>query len=344
MRLKPGTIYFVRETDRDTGRYSDLVKIGLVESPRTARERLSEHQTGNPRKLDLDNQSVDTEAVGYVEAQLHKAFASKRVLGEWFRFQNESEIAEAVAKARELAAIAASRTPVFAKAEELSGFYSEGDLIPSTPEGLRALKDFAEHSKALSEYQALANQIKSVLEATLAEKGAEALEGIYKVIPKYYDPKFSATKFKAAFKNTHADLIAKCTVKIPRFSATFEWLLEGIEVELSDYVQANIARLAKEIDAAIGKDDFFALNDLLLQIKEEIAPLEWEIAYLEAEVKHTCGTAPGIEGVCTWVREIRETNKFIPAILADLDPEMYAKGIDQRKPSETRIFLGYKSK
>lgn len=344
MRLKPGTIYFVRETDRDTGKYSDLVKIGLVESPRTARQRLSEHQTGNPRKLDLDNQSVDTEAVGYVEAQLHKAFASKRVLGEWFRFQSEVEIAEAVAKARELAAVAASRTPVFAKAEELSGFYSEGDLIPSSPETLKALADYAGNQGALSEYQALANRIKSVLEATLAEQGAEALEGIYKVIPKFFEPKFSATKFKKDFKKTHADLIAKCTVKIPRFAATFEWLLDGIEAELADNVKSNIARLVKEIDTAIAKDDFFALNDLLLQVNEEIAPLEWEIAYLEAEVKQACGTAPGIEGVCTWVRGIKETNKFIPAILADLDPEMYGKGIHTPKPSETRIFLGYKSK
>lgn len=344
MRLKSGTIYFVRETDRDTGKYSDLVKIGLVEAPRTARQRLSEHQTGNPRKLDLDNQSVDTEAVGYVEAQLHKAFASKRVLGEWFRFQSEAAIAEAVAKARELATIAASRTPVFAKAEELAGFYSEGDLIPSSPETLKALADYAVNAQALSEYQALANQIKTVLEATLAEQGAEALEGIYKVIPKYYEPSFSVTQFRKDYGKTHADLIARCEVKIPKLSASFEWLLEGIETELAEDVKTNIARLAEEIETAIAQDDFFALNDLLLQINEEIAPLEWEIAYLEAEVKQACGTAPGIEGVCSWVRVVKETKKFEPAILADLDPEMYRNGFVTKEPSETRIFLGYKSK
>ena len=344
MRLKPGTIYFVRETDRDTGKYSDLVKIGLVESPRTARQRLSEHQTGNPRKLDLDNQSVDTDAVGYVEAQLHKAFASKRVLGEWFHFQNESEIAEAVAKARELAVVAASRTPVFAKAEELAGFYSEGNSIPSTTQTLKALADYSMNARALAEYQTLANQIKSVLETTLAEQGAEALEGIYKVIPKFYEPSFSVTKFRKDYGKSHADLIAKCEVKIPKFVESFEWLLEDMEPDLADNVKTNIARLAKEIDAAIVKDDFFALNDLLLQINEEIAPLEWEIAYLEAEVKQACGTAPGIDGVCSWVREIKETKKFEPAILADLDPEMYRSGFVTKEPSEIKIFLGYKSK
>ena len=344
MRLKPGTIYFVRETDRDTGKYSDLVKIGLVEAPRTARQRLSEHQTGNPRKLDLDNQSVETEAVGYVEAQLHKAFASKRVLGEWFRFQNEAEIAEAVSKARDLAAIAASRTPVFARAEELSGFVSDGDEIPSSPATLKALTDYASSAAALYEYTALAQQVKTVLEATLAEQGPEALEGIYKVIPKYYEPSFSVTQFRKDFGKTHAELIAKCEVKIPKFAGSFEWLLDGVDVALPDEVKANLNRLSTEIDSAIANDDFFALNDLLLQIKEEAAPLEWEIAYLEAEVKQACGTAPGIEGVCTWVRGIKETKKFDPAILADLDPEMYRNGFITKEPSETRIFLGYKSK
>jgi hypothetical protein len=344
MRLKPGTIYFVRETDRDTGKYSDLVKIGLVESPRTARQRLSEHQTGNPRKLDLDNQSVQTEAVGYVEAQLHKAFASKRVLGEWFRFESEAEIAEAVSKAQELAAVAASRTPIFVKAEELSGFASDGDPIPSSPQTMNALNDYAPRAKALSEYAALAQRIKNVLEATLAEQGAEALEGIYKVIPKFYEPSFSVTQFRKDFGKTHADLIAKCEVMIPRFAASFEWLLDGTDVELAEDVTKNLARLSRGIDSAIEKDDFFALNDLLLQINEEAAPLEWEIAYLEAEVKQACGTAPGIEGVCTWVRGIKETKKFDPAILADLDPEMYRNGFITKEPSETRIFLGYKSK
>ena len=344
MRLQPGTIYFVRETDRDTGKYSDLVKIGLVESPRTARQRLSEHQTGNPRKLDLDNQSVETEAVGYVEAQLHKAFASKRVLGEWFRFQNESEITEAVSKAQELAAMAASRTPVFAEAEALSNFASEGDVRPNTPDTQKSLADYAANAALFDEYQALSQRIKTVLEATLAEQGAEVLEGIYKVIPKYYEPSFSVTMFKKEFRKSHADLISKCEVKIPKFSASFEWILDGIEIGIPAEVKDNLARLSGEIDLAIAQDDFFALNDLLLQIHEESAPLEWEIAYLEAKVKQACGTAPGIEGVCSWVRGIKERNKFDPAILADLDSEMYRKGFVTKEPSETRIFLGYKSK
>jgi len=344
MRLKPGNIYFVRETDRDTGKYSDLVKIGLVESPRTARQRLAEHQTGNPRKLDLDNQTVETEAVGYVEAQLHKAFASKRVQGEWFRFKDDSEILDAVSKARELASLAASRTPIFAEAELLGGLPSEGNTLPSTPETLELLATYWKNAEALSQYLDLATRIRAVLEETLAEKGADALEGIYKVIPKYYEPSFSVTKFRKDYGKTHADLIAKCEVKIPKFSASFEWSVEDIEIEVAEDVKSNVSRLATEIGSAIAKDDFYLLNDLLLQINEEVAPLEWEVAFLEAQVKVCCGIAPGIEGVCSWIRGIKETKKFDPAILAELDQDLYRKGFVTREPSETRIFLGFKSK
>ena len=73
-----GEIYFVRE--RTDNGFSPFVKIGLVHGIRDSLTRLKEHQTGNPRRLFIDEkQVVRTEAVDRVEAQMHKIFSPKRV-------------------------------------------------------------------------------------------------------------------------------------------------------------------------------------------------------------------------------------------------------------------------
>ena len=53
MILTPGQLYFINEQDIQTGMRSNYYKIGIVRDAddRDSKNRLLEHQTGNPRKL-----------------------------------------------------------------------------------------------------------------------------------------------------------------------------------------------------------------------------------------------------------------------------------------------------
>jgi hypothetical protein len=53
MKLTSGHLYFINEQDVITGAHSTYYKIGIVRSSdeRDSKNRLLEHQTGNPRKL-----------------------------------------------------------------------------------------------------------------------------------------------------------------------------------------------------------------------------------------------------------------------------------------------------
>ena len=56
--MKIGEIYFIKERDRIAGANSSYVKIGMVgDTERGSKERLSEHQTGNPRDLERAGES-----------------------------------------------------------------------------------------------------------------------------------------------------------------------------------------------------------------------------------------------------------------------------------------------
>ena len=97
MSIKPGEIYFVREVANDSASFTPFVKIGLVTAPKVCAERLLELQTGNPRKLTIpEGFCISTDAVSMVEAQLHRRLSNFRIGGEWFKFTDEQDLANAV--------------------------------------------------------------------------------------------------------------------------------------------------------------------------------------------------------------------------------------------------------
>jgi hypothetical protein len=344
MRFNPGTIYFVRESIDSQGALSGSVKIGLVEDPRTAYERLAEHQTGNPRRLNLDpDQLVRTDAVKYVESLLHKTYAPNRISGEWFHFENEEAIAKAVEEARKYAKSVGDKMPDLAKAKHLAFVVSAGDPRPATPELVSLGNDLAITKLTIAAYNKLLSSLDTIFGTIIDEEGPEALDGIYKVIDVIPDPAFSVTEFKKAYKTKDPELIAKCTIEEPKFEEDFDLLVELSEGNLPESVRDYVASTELEIEKAQASRDYFRLNELKLEITRLKAPYEWLEVSKEAEIKVFCGTAPGIEGVCDWVRKVGSSKKFMGGILREVNPDLYDEFVLPRKPTQRRIFLGYKS-
>jgi len=344
MRLQPGTIYFARETNLDGKGYTDLVKIGLVEDPRTDRDRLADHQTGNPRKLEfIEGHSVKTAAVKYVESQMHRAFASKRIQGEWFRFTSESEIQAAVEKAKALAFEVGSRVHIFAEAQDLEKVFNQGDIKPSTPDLIELRDRVLVNQEILNRYGSLTSKIRSAMVEAIAEEGKEVEKYMIEQIT-YHEPKFSTTKFKKLFGKTHKELIEQCTSKEEKPYQDFHLIEEGLGLSIPEDTETLIRNLDAEVDDAVTARDFYRLNNLLLQIREDSAFFEWEVDFDEAQIKVACGEAPGIEDVCVWIRELRLGRaSFDKAKLASLAPDLYYQGFEEKKPTIKRVPKWYKT-
>jgi hypothetical protein len=344
LRFNPGTIYFVRETTDDQGGLSTSVKIGLVEDPRTAQQRLSEHQTGNPRRLVLnEDHLIHTDAVKYVESQLHKTFAPHRISGEWFRFESEAAVREAAGLAQTYAKQVGEKMPSFEKAKTLKLVLSEGDILGASETILGIAKEVSLASVTLDAYDQLISRIDSVFKNVIAEEGHVALERIIKVINVVPDPAFSVAEFKKELKTSRPELIEKCIVEEPKLSEDFKLLFELTSDAISKEVTDYISTANSVIEKSIAEKDYFRLNELKLEVKRLKAPLEWIVESGEADIKVECGTAPGIEGVCSWVRKITTKKSFSSGILRELEPELYERFVIQKEPYTREVFIGYKA-
>tara|TARA_Y100001933_G_scaffold258476_1_gene306560 strand:- start:4397 stop:4654 length:258 start_codon:yes stop_codon:yes gene_type:complete len=78
-----GSIYFLGEKSVQTGELSSNVKIGKTYFDRPVRERMVDHQAGNPRIIH-ELASFEVKNVDEVEIHLQHALAENRISGDWF--------------------------------------------------------------------------------------------------------------------------------------------------------------------------------------------------------------------------------------------------------------------
>ena len=100
IKLTKGQLYFLREKDYLTGEISRYVKIGLVRNQKETEERISEHQTGNPREI-YNYCSIESPFVEHLETLIHYRLAEKWIIGEWLDL-NENEIEQAIKECKEI--------------------------------------------------------------------------------------------------------------------------------------------------------------------------------------------------------------------------------------------------
>jgi hypothetical protein len=341
MKLVSGTIYFVRESDSKTSGHSDLVKIGLVEGERSPFDRLREHQTGNPRKLLFDeSQFVRTDAVAFVESQLHNKYAKQRVSGEWFQFESESEIQEAVEAARIFAKQAAEINPLMVRADELYWQISEGHEIESAEES-RKLGERYVRAESLSE--SLENLIAEVRRGMLAaaeEHGDEAIQEFFRFVEYTRAPSFSPTLLKEKYGQEMYDAYA---YREPRWAPKFEVISDLVETDEYLAVATAIRTLEASVSKARESHDVFALNELDLEIRTLLAPQSWDLLVSEVRLKNLCGLHPGIMGVCQWVRtETFGNRKIDQGRLFDEKPDVFEASVAPGSKVSMKIRMPFK--
>ena len=342
MIIKSGIIYFVREKQADGG-LSDLVKIGLVEGNRDPWERLSEHQTGNPRRLIFDEeQFVETPAVKFVERLLHREFAKHRVSGEWFDFSSKELLHSAISKARGLAQTMSPMVPMLEEANRLNDVVSNGEVLPYD-ESLRGyFEDLMIVKKKTSLMEALKKDIKRHFKEYVASEGIEAIKDLAVENIVHTPAGFDIDEFIAK----EPDLYSACLIEItdwPKPRPGFRLKAKADESELDKEFREMYSEFQDIYSSGVSSNDLYKLNDLAVELKRAQSLIEWDVEYNTSRIKVACGVFDGIENICSWKRQVVTRTEFSKDKLIELNKEVYARYLVPQEPTKQLRMIGYKA-
>jgi len=305
----PGELYIVGEKDLVSGADTPFVKIGIVREhdKRTTESRLKEHQTGNPRMLHIYD-TVLTPAVERVETLLHGRFAPWRVSGEWFHLDAQMR-QEVTAVARAIAATLGEKKGVLASAEDWRTKPSTDHVVDATDEAKQLYRRYREAVAVQKLCTAIAASVRGGLLGGF-DAGHDVGRFI-SVVEKISSPSFDEKRFK----EEHPALWEGFLVPAERWENRFlpakvkddDIDAGALHPALGDLHSEVKSLLAAPLDPG---HTYAALHDCYLRMLSIEAAVELDKELLEAELKVLCGEASGIDGVCTWKRLTKVSDKF----------------------------------
>ncbi len=336
MILTPGQLYFINEQDIKTGARSNYYKIGIVRDAegRDSKNRLLEHQTGNPRKLCVV-ETLNMPAVEYIETNLHYLFARNRVMGEWMEFTPD-ELLAAIAKANELKIEMEANLPDIKKADELKKVVSNGTKLAPNHDSEYWYEEILTFKEVISTCEEVLAKYDDYLYVAI-ERGVAA-PGVAKVQQragaKKFDEKLFATKYPELHKKYSTSTseikgsfrLAPNKDFVPDLSS-----LHSEQVELvTDFME-----MLENADHSL--DTGFALHEKHLAVLEVMQYAEWRKDIADIKLRVLTGDAEGIEGICTWKREEKPVNNFDKKSVQANHPDEYNDCVVEGKATEALI-------
>jgi hypothetical protein len=320
--VKVGEIYFIREQDRTDGQHSSYVKIGLVRgAEQDSQERLSQHQTGNPRDLILHH-VVKTPSPYLVEGGLHYRLGRKRIRGEWF-ILDDSELNDSISLAEQLAQEAFKCVSLNEKADLLGKTVSTGEILPFTQEShdwferlnqsharVNACKDL---SKIYGDiFKSLDKKTKDVIES-------EGLIQTQEINYQTFDKVGFAQAYPSIFEqyiSIEREVVGSFRTKYVNYSIT------ELDRDLSQF-HTDFRAACNEV--ADGTRPFYELAEIHRDLESRLNAYEWEKKIADVNLRVLCGLADGIDGLCTWKRSVKEKETLDEEGLQSDHPNEYQK-------------------
>lgn len=304
-----GEIYFIAEEPSLTAPQV-RVKIGLVrenKKNRDSKDRLMDHQTGNPRNLVLVD-AIRTARVSHVENSLHQRYASRRGIGEWFQL-SKAELDSAIAECSDLAAQQSAHLPVIQQADALTHSTRNDVVVAASEEAIewhRSLK-IAKASESI--FVQLKSKYKERVE--MAHEAGFDVNGFAAVTR-------SRQRLDSWLKEHHKDAYQNC--KRPSKSARFK----DIGPEVKPALVPDHIELAEEFSAKISESNpqtgFEEVHRLYLETRRPSAIWKEEKNLAIAHLKVLCGFNQGIENLCEWKTVVSQ--KFSVEIAEDKYPHL----------------------
>ena len=321
LNLTPGELYFISERDHLTGKLSGYYKIGLVKSSRKgdSQDRLSEHQTGNPRFLNVEHQ-VDSPAISSLETAMHHRYALKRVSGEWFRL-TPKELDRAAAVARALASDQAAHLRSMNRAAALAGELSTEQVGRATAKD-RALFERAHQAKVvLGEVKQLQKLIKEFFSEALddGQPVGDFIGSTYRESP---------SLDKTALREAYPDVYEAFAGSRPSTSNPFRLAkaTDDLVVVVPKPIQVLRRRIERLLEQPSTKRAYLEeLHAAYLTLLEHSSHGEWEKMIVNSQIQERCGTKAGIDGVCSWKRVPSSTTTFDDAGFRRAHPKLASR-------------------
>jgi hypothetical protein len=334
--LTGGEIYFLNEIDLRSQKETGFVKIGLVreKESRDTASRLKEHQTGNPRLLEIAK-VVKTPLVERVETVLHGKFATRRVSGEWFNFSGAS-VQEAIDEAKSIARSAHSNF----------GFFEESEALKSKKSTQAVLAPSAEINKLHQEYLRLNFQLKVCKDAVKliqealykASENRVNVSHLLEVQNKKGQQRFSEKEFATKYPK----LYSKFTESVKEINQRFVWSGtkdDSLKILTLNPELADLVKKASSLEMSASKQESAAekLHFLYLSLLTYQTPLEWKKEIVESKVKSECGVASGFKDVCKWTRTQEDGLKLDKDALKEAHPKQYQACVIESKGSTAKV-------
>jgi len=317
-----GEIYFIRERDRRDGGSSGYVKIGMVSDVlRGSRQRLGEHQTGNPRDLELHH-VTQTPFPFRVERFLHQRFGRQRVRSEWFDLADD-ELADAISLSEQLAAEAFRFIPVIEKSLSLKTVLSSGQKIDPTSDSTDWLTKLGVARSALAICSDLEARYRAVIRDLPVNARETAKEEQYFVERHVVTSKFD----ELGFTSTFPDLVVAYTFTETKVSGHFVPKVPAVRLEEFDSdLLAFAGRFTEACDRVDSEEAPFSdLFDFKQDLERYQGSYKWDQEIADAHLRVLCGTSAGIEGQCTWNRVEKTKSEVDWGLLENDHPEEYLK-------------------
>lgn len=318
--MKIGEVYFIRERDRLDGANSQNVKIGIVKDvARDSQERLKDHQTGNPRDLELHH-VTQTPGPHRVETFLHQKFGPNRVRSEWFRLSDE-ELETAVQTAERMALEAFTQFQFFTRAEELKKVVSSPEKIAASEESTRWIIEWSKATAALKICKQMSDNYKD-LTRQLTPDDREQVELEELVVTEWYTKK----KFdKGKFAEKYPGLLEKYNVV--DLTVGGNCVKKSHDVDLAE-VDRDLTVFSLSFQDSCdqvkrGEAVFGDLFDLHQILERFIGSYTWDEEVADAHLRVICGPSAGIDGQVTWNRTTRERTTLDEEWLESDHPEKY---------------------
>jgi len=318
LNLNPGNVYFLRMVD-PSGRYEfPYVKVGITR--KDVPGRIDEMQAGNPFKI-VDWNHFYSEAAQLVENYIHHAFAERRVRSEWLRFDEEElpnlfDTAEAYSK------------EVFVRAgavRALDTQASNGAVIEAN-NNTRALHEkivilLGDEVEATGLFKALEYRLRSVTGP------AVGIKGVTEVTTTKAGRVFDIANFKKAEPDLYARYCLtnglSCSFSFlgrPRIN-TYPEVQAALKKAKSTVVKIAVEEVTE--DMLDRSDEVEKLHTEYLDLKAKLAGIQGDLIRHELELRYVCGENEGINGICTYRREIEK--KFDKEAFKNDCPDLWDK-------------------
>lgn len=323
MNLTAGELYFIGEYDFKAAQRTDFYKIGIVRKDgkdnRSSQDRLKEHQTGNPRKLEIVY-TLEVDAVEAIETNLHYRLALKRVSGEWMKL-DPKELELAIHEAEYLKDQMSLHIQVFKETNDLKEQISNGEDIPPTTES-----DFwyAKHQDAKVMSKSCVEMIeeyKTLLES-FEEKGKD-ISLFAKQKERVGRTTFDLESMKKKYPEIYLNFSSEETVTSQRFvvSSTKQW--KRVLAEIDPALETTLIEFNSELERSKEADLSSTLHNLYLKVLSINKFAEWEVELAQAQLKKLCGLYDSISGICTWKRTKVTKERFDKDLFVKKHPDLY---------------------